>query len=121
MIKKTVIISLFVAQIFFIIYAQITGVKVFCWAPYDQVTQYKLDVILNSRKLSEIEIYYRYRKNKEGFENRSINNLKFLVKKVEKSLKSNDDVKIRMTYSTNKRPEETVVMESPNYEWIYIR
>ena len=61
---------LLAAQLGGIAYSRFTPLRYFCWAPFDQQTQYTLAVELGGESLSPGQIQGRYRRPATGSDNR---------------------------------------------------
>lgn len=103
-------LTLMVAQLLLIAYARTTPARYFCWAPFDQQTDYTLDVTLGGRKLTAQEIRARYRRPAKGTDNRSVQNLIDIVQGYEERYAGTERADIVMHYRINGKQEQT---------WIY--
>ena len=106
--RKIFLFFFFFLQLIGIIYARFTDVRYFCWAPYDQISTYQIQVRLPSRNfLSEDEIQSRYHIPAQGRENRAIHNIISLIEKYEKSYGKQEQAEVRPFYSTNGKKQNT--------------
>lgn len=95
------------AQLLLIAYARTTPARYFCWAPFDQQTDYTLDVSIDGRKLNAQEIRQRYRRPAKGTDNRSVQNLIDIVQGYEERYAGNEQAVIVMRYRINGKQEQT--------------
>lgn len=105
--RKIFLIIFFSLQLAGIIYARFTEVRYFCWAPYDQISLYEIQVRLSHNLLSQKEIQARYHIPAKGRENRSIHNIMSLIEQYERNYKRTDVVEVKLRYSTNGKPQKT--------------
>jgi hypothetical protein len=64
-----------ILQLCSVVYARFIPEKFFCWAPYDEHTNYQIKVNINGKDLSRSEIRSRYNYLSKGWELRSIDNI----------------------------------------------
>src|SRR5882724_6852940 len=77
-------------QIAMIGYARFVPARYFCWAPYDIQSAYRLDVSIGGRVLTAGQIRNRYRRPKQGVDNRSIQHVMDIVEQYEQTYGSAD-------------------------------
>lgn len=94
-------------QILSIAYARIGPERFFCWAPYDQRSQYRIEVQMDDRALPDAEIAQRYRYPARGWEARSLHNVISIVRQFERTYGRSDDAHVTIHYRINGHPEET--------------
>jgi len=94
-------------QIGFIGYARFIPERFFSWAPYDQHSEYSIDVILGDSPLEPKEVTNRYRYRANGWEHRSINNVFSIIQQYETTYGTEDAARVTVTYSTNGHAEAT--------------
>lgn len=106
--KKTYLIGIIflLSQVLAIIYARAIPERFFCWAPYDQHSNYIVNVKINGVELSKTEIRDRYRYQPSGWEPRSIFNLINIVNQYESTYGKLEDASVRINYSINGKTEE---------------
>ena len=104
--RKIFFIIFFSLQLIGIIYARFTGVRYFCWAPYDQISVYEIEVRLSHGLLTDEEIKSRYQIPAKSRENRSIQNIISLIEQYEKSYGKHENAIVRLIYNTNGKPTE---------------
>ncbi|MGE0268104.1 MAG: hypothetical protein AB7S78_06595 [Candidatus Omnitrophota bacterium] len=88
-------------QIILIVLARFTEARYFCWAPHDSQNDYVLHVTVNEQPLSADAIYTRYRLYKNGRDPRSIQHVKDVLSRYEKTLGKDQPAQITLTYTTN--------------------
>ena len=101
-------------QVLSITYARFVPERFFCWAPYDERAQYRIDVELNGRLLAESEVAQRYRYNPSGWEPRSVHNVISMVRQYERTYGKTDGAHIAIHYRINGAPEQTWTWPSHN-------
>lgn len=110
--KKTTIltyiigISFLLIQLSSIVYARFIPERFFCWAPYDEHSHYKINVIINGSDLSAKEVSARYRYTPEGWEPRSMHNIFSIVKQYEVTYGKEDNATVEIVYRTNGHNEK---------------
>jgi len=87
-------------------YARFIPERFFCWAPYDQHTWYRIEVVLGDAELTPREVSDRYRYRSDAWEPRNINNVFSIVRQAEITYGETDNARVTITYSTNGRAEE---------------
>lgn len=97
----------FGAQIFGILKARQTGIKYFCWGPYDEIAEYEIAVEIDGVFLTDQEILKRYRKRARGIESRSINNLKSIIRKYERTYGKDELANVNLEYLINQHRRGT--------------
>lgn len=75
--------------------------KHFNWVPYDELSNYEIEVAIADTSLSEKSIYQRYKRPARHRENRSIHNLIALVRRYETTYGRDDHATIIINYRTN--------------------
>lgn len=93
--------SLLSLQLGSLLYARTVPTRYFCWAPYDQLTEYRLQVSVDGRPLSPEEIQQRYHRPAQGMDNRSSQNLVEIVELTERRYHPHDRVSVSMTLLVN--------------------
>ena len=93
-------------QLSVIIYSRFIPERFFCWAPYDEHTNYKINVTIEGRELSTQEVNERYRYTPEGWEPRAIHNVFSIVKQYEETYGKKDNAEVEIVYKTNGHKEE---------------
>jgi hypothetical protein len=97
--------GLLLFQLVMIGYARFVPARYFCWAPYDIQTEYKLDVSIGGRTLTAAEIRRRYRRPKQGVDNRSIQHVMDIVQQYEETYGRSDRAQVLMKYRINGKEE----------------
>lgn len=92
-------------QLVMIVYARFVPSRYFCWAPYDAQSEYTLDVVINGRPLTPQEIRRRYRRPKQGVDNRSIQHVIDIVEQYERTYGRSDHAQVVMKYRVNGKEE----------------
>lgn len=92
-------------QIGAIIYARFAPMRYFCWAPYDTISVYSVDVDIADKSLSEDEIKQRYRLGSYGKDSRSIHHIMKILEQYEKTYGSHDKANITLKYTVNGKEE----------------
>jgi hypothetical protein len=93
-------------QIAMIGYARFVPSRYFCWAPYDIQSAYRLDVSIGGRALTPAQIRSRYRRPKQGVDNRSIQHVMDIVEQYEQTYGSADHARVVMKYRINGKEEQ---------------
>ncbi len=88
-------------QIASVLYSQFIPERFFCWSPYDNHSNYKIEVELNNIELSENEIKSRYHYKAFGWEARSMYNIFSIIQQYENTYGKDDHAKINVEYSIN--------------------
>ena len=88
-----------------IVYARFVPTRYLCWAPYDQMAFYRIEVTRGDRVLTPVEVGQRYRMPAVGRENRSIHNLLSAIAQFETTYGRADRVRARVVYRVNGGPE----------------
>lgn len=93
-------------QLVMIGYARYVPARYFCWAPYDVQSEYRLDVSIGGRALTAAEIRSRYRRPRQGVDNRSIQHVMDIVQQYEESYGRGDRARVLMKYRINGKAEQ---------------
>jgi len=93
-------------QLVMIAYARFVPSRYFCWAPYDIQSEYRLDVSIDGRPLTPAQIRSRYRRPKQGVDNRSIQHVMDIVEQYERTYGSGDHAQVVMRYRINGKGEQ---------------
>ncbi len=105
--RKTIILIFFFLQIGGIIYSRFREDRYFCWVPYDEISTYKIVVKIANHTFLNQEITDRYKIENPGRENRSIGNVKSIIRQYETTYGSNDGAIVLLIYNTNGKGEKT--------------
>ena len=97
----------FGVQVAGIVYARFVPTRYLCWAPYDQISFYRIDADRAGRALTPAEIGARYRMPPAGRENRSIHHVLNTIAQFESTFGQADRVTVRVVYRVNGGPEQT--------------
>lgn len=92
---------LFVLQLSGIVAARFTDTKYFCWAPYDEISLYTIEVTVKGKELTWSETAARYRISPAGRENRSIHNIISIVRQYEKTFGRDESATVNISFLTN--------------------
>jgi hypothetical protein len=106
-IRLAVLAGFFGVQLAGIAYARFVPTRYLCWAPYDQISFYRIEAERDGQRLTADEIDARYRIPSDGRENRSIHHVLNSIMQFESTYGRSDDVTVRVRYRTNRRPEQT--------------
>jgi hypothetical protein len=98
-------IAVLLIQVGLIIYARFIPERYFCWAPYDQCTQYSIEVSISGKPLEKGELWNRYRINPDDWDARSAANIISIVQRFESTLGTKDNARVTIHYTTNGHPE----------------
>jgi len=79
-VKNIILLIFFLSQLLGIALNPYYPTRLFCWAPYDQLSTYDIEVFLDDRQLSVAEFEKAFRMSPIGRENRSIYNLIDILK-----------------------------------------
>jgi len=105
--RTAVLVTIFAIQVAGIIYAKFVPTRYLCWAPYDQISFYRIEVDKEGRLLSPDEIERRYHMPAAGRENRAIQHVLNAISQYEATYGRTDRVTVRVVYRVNGKPEET--------------
>ena len=75
--------------------------RYFCWAPYDEITQFEVAVAIADRRLSASEAQARYRLPDGGRDNRSHAHVIATIAHYERTLGAADAAQVELTYRIN--------------------
>jgi hypothetical protein len=103
---------LLAAQLGGIVYSRFTPLRYFCWAPFDQQTQYVIGVEVGGEPLSHGQIQARYRRPASGTDNRSAHHLFDIIERAESRIEPAGRGRVTVLYRINGGPEA---------EWRYPR
>jgi hypothetical protein len=93
-------------QLGWILYEQTRKTRYFCWAPNDYVMDYRLDVRIAGRSLSDEEVLARYHWPRIGrFENVP-RHLTDIVEQYERTYGSPDRAHVLLLYRVNNGPQQ---------------
>jgi hypothetical protein len=106
-------LALLVFQLGAIFHARFVPERYFCWAPFDQQTDYRLEATVNGRKLSPAEIGQRYRRPARGTDNRSYQHIIDIVQRTEQQYHPEDRVEVVLSYHINGRQEQQWRYQQP--------
>jgi hypothetical protein len=109
--KKVYLIVFFLLQVLAILSAQYQDTRYFAWAPFDQITNYEIEVKKNGIYLTEDEVYSRYG-FLSGRENRSIYHVFDQLRQFESTYFPGDSIEVEVTYSTNGKSPEKWIFKS---------
>ena|SRR6188474_2894515 len=92
-------------------YARFVPTRYLCWAPYDQISFYRIEVEnREGRALTPAEVGARYRMLPAGRENRSIQHVLNAIAQFESTYGRTDSVRARVIYRVNGGPEQTWIV-----------
>lgn len=94
-------VALIALQIAAIAYARGVEARYFCWAPYDRISLFRLDVEVDGHRLTDDAVQRRYRLRNPRRDNRSIQHLIDIVRQYETTYGRADSARIVLTYTTN--------------------
>ena len=96
----------FSVQVAGLVYARFVPTRYLCWAPYDQISFYRIEADRDGRPLTTTEVGERYRMPPTGRENRSIYHVLNTIAQFESTYGRTDRVNVRVVYRVNGRPEQ---------------
>src|SRR3982751_4032294 len=100
--RTAIPILLFIFQFGAIVYARFVPTRYFCWAPFDTQTDYSANSVVNGHELTAAEFRQRYRRPKQGFDNRSPQHVIDMLQQVEqKKAALGENATITMKYRVN--------------------
>lgn len=99
--RKFIILAFFSLQLIGIGYSRFQDERYFCWAPFDQISIYEIEVKVNGLDLSPEEIKKRYGLTTPGRENRSIHNVFSIIEQFERTYGIDDAVSLKVSFITN--------------------
>lgn len=94
-------------QIGGIVYSRFREERYFCWVPYDEISTYRIVVKTANHTFSNQEITHRYKIENPGRENRSIGNVKSIIRQYETTYGSKEGAGVLLIYNTNGKGEKT--------------
>jgi hypothetical protein len=106
-VRSAILALIFSVQVAGIVYARFVPTRYLCWAPYDQLTFYRIEADTLGRSLTEPAIAARYRLPPIGRENRSIHHVLNAIAQFESTYGRRDSVRVRVVYRINGGPEQT--------------
>lgn len=106
-VRTTILAFTFSVQVAGIVYARFVPTRYLCWAPYDQLTFYRIEADTGGRPLTQPAIAARYRLPPAGRENRSIHHVLNAIAQFESTYGRRDPVRTRVVYRVNGGPEQT--------------
>ena len=98
--------GLLLFQLAMIGYARFVPSRYFCWAPYDIQSEYRIDVSIGGQNLTPVQIRQRYRRPKQGVDNRSIQHVMDIIEQYEQTYGAADHAQVRMKYRINGKAEQ---------------
>lgn len=104
--RKIIVLIFFLVQVFGIIYSRFLEVRYFCWAPFDQISNYEIKAEVNGVVYSPEQIRGRYNIQSNGRENRSIHNVFSIIRQYEESYGREEKSAVKVIYSTNGKAKE---------------
>lgn len=108
--KKLILAIFFLLQIIWIVKAVFSPVKYFGWVPYDQISTYQIEVIIDTVILSRDEISDRYNLPNPGRENRAISHVFSQISQFEKTYGVKDSAQVTVKYQINGKKEEAWIL-----------
>jgi hypothetical protein len=99
-------VAILAFQLVMIGYARFVPSRYFCWAPYDIQSEYRLDVTIEGKALTAAQIRARYRRPRQGVDNRSIRHVMDIVEQYEQTYGRNDRAQVSMKYRINGKAEQ---------------
>lgn len=104
--KKKGLVIFFSIQFAATIYVRFTDEKYFGWAPYDQISTYRIEVKIGSSILTPEETSERYNLQNPGRENRNITHIFSQITQFEETYGKFDSAKVRVIFSVNGKTSE---------------
>jgi hypothetical protein len=98
--------SILLFQLVMIGYARFVPSRYFCWAPFDIQTDYRIDARIGDHKLTPAEIRRRYRRPRQGTDNRSPQHVMDIIEQYEETYGSKDHAQVVMRYRVNGKSEQ---------------
>jgi hypothetical protein len=106
--RTAILAATFAVQAAGIVYARFVPTRYLCWAPYDQISFYRIEAADRAgRALTPAEVRARYRMPPAGRENRSIHHVLNPIAQFESTYGRADRVTVRVVYRVNGRPQQT--------------
>lgn len=87
-------------QLVCIVRARFVAARYFCWAPYDAINVFTLQVELGGQRLGRAAVDHRYHLPRRR-DNRSIQHVIDIVSQVERTYGRDDSARVRLRYTTN--------------------
>lgn len=94
-------------QVCAIVYARFVPSRYFCWAPFDMQTAYRAEVRVNGHLLSPQQVWQRYRRPVQGYDNRSVQHVIDIFQQVEERYHPGDRTEVTLRYRVNGHEEHT--------------
>lgn len=105
--RTVVLAAVFLVQIAGIVHARFVRTRYLCWAPYDQISFFRIEADRGGQALSPTAIAERYRMPAAGRENRAIDNVLQTIAQFEATRGRLDPLNVRVIYHVNGGPEQT--------------
>ena len=102
-VRTVIALCLFAVQIAGIAYARFVPARYLCWAPYDEIVFYEVEVQLPGRTLGHEDAFGRYRIPRWGRINRSWAHVTDTIAHYENTLGAGDGARVRVRYTVNGR------------------
>jgi hypothetical protein len=80
---------------------QFSDLRYFCWAPYDEITEFKISVVINGRELSREAVMQRYRLPDGSRDNRSWAHVPAAIAHYERTRGRSESAKVEYRYRVN--------------------
>ena len=95
-----------------IVRARFADDRYFCWAPFDQQTEYRIEIQVGDESLAPEQIRLRYRRPSAGVDNRSAHHLFDIITRAEQKFEKRGHSRVVVRYRVNGHEEQ---------EWRYPR
>lgn len=94
-------VLILLSQIGAIAYSRFTPHRYFCWAPFDQQTEFWIVASQGGAPLDNRAVLTRYRRPAHGFDNRSAHHLFDIIERAERRYEPTRQAKVDITYRVN--------------------
>lgn len=92
-------------QVAMIAYARFDPGRYYSWAPHDEQAEYRIEVEIDGRPLSAVEVAERYRDPWQGVNPRAIEHVLRFVRQYEETYGRSDGARVTVYYTINGGPE----------------
>lgn len=99
--RMVVGLLLILAQVGMIARARFDDARYYCWAPYDSLNTYEIEVEIDGRALDPDAIRDRYQIPARGMDPRAIRHVLDIVSQYERTYGAADEARVAVEYRTN--------------------
>jgi hypothetical protein len=106
MIRQSLGIGFLLLQVGSIVRCQTVETRFLCWAPYNYMTEYRLDVRIQGRALTPAEIQARYHHAAHDVYENAAANLIAMLQQYEETYGRSEGATLVLRYRVNRGPEQ---------------